>query len=316
MSIRFRKLRPAFSMRQPVRRSFRRPVLEGLEDRCLMATGFIQTNLVSDIAGVARFTDPNLVNPWGIALAPTGPIWIADNGAGVSTVYNGAGKALPPNSPLVVTIPPPAGSAPGTQAAPTGIVFNGTSDFTVSANGNSAPAIFIFATEDGTISGWNAAVDRTNAILEVDNSAVPMAGSGAVYKGLAQGSNANGNFLFATNVRAGTIDVFDKNFAKATLAGAFSAPNLPAGFAPFGIRNIGGSLFVTFALQNAAKHDDVAGPGNGFVDVFDTNGNLLKRFASQGSLNSPWGLALAPAKFGIFSNDLLIGDFGDGRINA
>src|SRR5947209_6412496 len=173
-----------------------RLTFEQLEDRHLLATGFIQTNLVSDIAGVARFTDPNLVNPWGITSAPTGPFWVADNGAGVSTVYNGAGIALPPNSPLVVTIPPPAGSAPGTSAAPTGIIFNGTSDFTVSANGKSAPAVFLFATEDGTVSGWNPAVDGGNAVLEVDNSAVPDASNGAVYKGLAEGSNANGNFLF------------------------------------------------------------------------------------------------------------------------
>jgi uncharacterized protein (TIGR03118 family) len=293
-----------------------RPILESLEDRRLLANGFLRTNLVSDIAGVARFTDSNLVNPWGIAFAPTGPFWISDNGAGVSTLYDRAGQAQPaPNMPLVVTIPlPPVSTA--SAAAPTGIVFNATSDFSVSVNGKSGASVFIFATEDGTISAWSPTVDSTHAVLEVDNSTTPTPADGAVYKGLAMGSNASGNFLFATNFRAGTIDVFDKNFAKATLPGSFFDPNIPAGFAPFGIRNINGSLYVTYALQNAEKHDDVAGAGNGFVDVFDTNGNLIKRFASQGTLNSPWGLALAPAAFGPFSGDLLVGDFGDGHINA
>jgi uncharacterized protein (TIGR03118 family) len=264
---------------------------------------------------VAKITDPNLVNAWGITASPMGPFWISDNGTGFSTVYNGAGQPFPASGPLVVTIPPPAGSAAGTTAAPTGVVFNSTTDFTVTANGKSGTAIFIFATEDGTISGWSPSVDP-NAILAADNSQVPTAGNGAVYKGLALGSNATGNFLFATNFRAGTIDVFDKNFAGAKLSGNFSDPNIPAGFAPFGIANISGNLYVTYAKQNAEKHDDVSGAGNGYIDEFDTNGNLLKRLVTQGALNSPWGLTVAPANFGERSNDLLIGNFGDGTINA
>jgi uncharacterized protein (TIGR03118 family) len=175
------------------------------------------------------------------------------------------------------------------------------------------PALFIFATEDGTISAW-APQEPTNplqAVLAVDNSS-----STAVYKGLALGTNSQGNFLYATNFHAGTVDVFDSKFAPAQLTGKFQDPALPAGYAPFGIRNIDGNLWVTFALQNAAKHDDVAGNGNGFVDVFDTDGNLLKRFAAGHQLNSPWGLTRAPFGFGQLSGDILIGNFGDGKINA
>jgi uncharacterized protein (TIGR03118 family) len=231
----------------------------------------------------------------------------------VATLYTIGGQtpAATPAS-LVVTIPPPGGSPAGTVAAPTGIVFNGTTGFVVSNGAKSGPAIFIFDTEDGTISGWNPTANATNAILEVDNSA-----AGAVYKGLAIGSNANGTFLFATNFNAGRIDVFDKNFKPVTLqAGAFTDNMIPTGFAPFGIQDIGGKIYVTYAMQNAAKHDDVAGPGNGFVDVYDTSGNLLTRLVAHGALNSPWGLALAPANFGTLSNDLLVGNFGDGHVNA
>ena len=265
-----------------------------------------QTNLVSDIAGVAKFTDSNLVNPWGLVHAPQSPWWVADNGTGVSTLYNGHGVKVP----LTVTIPPPGGSPAGTTAAPTGAIFNGTGGFVVSANGKSGSALFIFDTEDGTISGWNPGVLPTDAVLAVDRSTV---GAGAVYKGLAIGSNANGTFLFATNFRFGTIEMFDSNF---NLVGSFTDHRLPQSYAPFGIQNIGGNLYVTFAKQNAAKHDDVAGPGHGFVDVFDTSGNLIRRLISRGSLNSPWGLAQAPANFGQFSNDLLVGNFGDGHINV
>src|SRR5207253_4703418 len=167
-------------------------------------------------------------------------------------------------------------------------------------NSVSGSAFFIFDTEDGTISGWNPTVDLHNAVLAVDNSA-----SGAVYKGLALGSNANGNFLFATNFHAGTIDVFDSSFNPVTLApGAFTDPTVAAGYAPFGIRNIGGELFVKYAKQNAEKHDDVAGMGHGFVDIYDTSGNLRQRLITRGQLNSPWGLTLAPASFGEFANDL------------
>jgi uncharacterized protein (TIGR03118 family) len=278
---------------------------------------YLRTNLVSDIAGVANFTDPHLVNPWGITASDTSPFWISDNGAGVSTLYNGQGVAFPANSPLVVTIPTPPNAKAGAVAAPTGVVFNGSGDFVVSAGGKSGAARFIFATEDGTISGWNPAVDATHAILVVNNSGPGLSADrthlGAVYKGLAIGNNGSGNFLFATNFRNAVVEVYDRQFH---LVKTFTDPNVPAGFAPFGIRNIDGRLFVTFAEQNAQKHDDVAGPGNGFVDIFDLNGVFQKRFASHGTLNSPWGLVLSPANFGMFSNALLVGNFGDGRINA
>src|SRR5512143_2283228 len=270
------------------------------------STTFNQVNLLSNIPGLALHTDPDLVNPWGISHSPTSPNWVSDNGMGVSTLYNTAGTKLA----LVVTIPPPAGSPPGTLATPTGQVFNGTADFVVTNGTASAAARFIFATEDGTISGWNPTVDSTHAILAVDHSA-----SQAVYKGLAIGANASGNFLYATNFHAGTIDVFDKDFHQVQLAGSFSDPNIHRGFAPFNIQNLGGKLYVTYARQDADKHDDVAGPGNGYVDIFDTDGNLLQRLATLGRLNSPWGLAFAPASFGAFAGDLLVGNFGDGRIN-
>ena len=256
-----------------------------------------QTNLVSDGAVPALHVDPNLVNPWGIASSPTGPFWVSDNKTGVSTLYNGAGNILP----LVVTIPPPPGSPSGTLASPTGIVFNGTPDFGVTGG----PSHFLFDTEDGTISGWNSGV---TAELQVDNSA-----SGAVYKGLATGANGGSNFLYAANFHSGMVEVYNASFVQ---TGAFTDPNVPAGYAPFGIQNIGGSLYVTFAQQDGSAHDDVAGPGHGYVDVFSTAGVLQRRLISGGALNSPWGLALAPSNFGSFSNDLLVGNFGDGTINA
>jgi uncharacterized protein (TIGR03118 family) len=272
---------------------------------------FRQTNLVSDVAGQAATTDANLVNAWGIARGPTTAFWIADNGQGVSTLYNGAGQPFPVGQPLVVTIPPPAGSPADTTAAPTGVVFNDTSDFMITDGTHSGPSAFIFATEDGTLSGWNRDVNAGAAILAADNSAM-----NAVYKGLALGSNASGNLLFATNFRAARIDVFDKNFAPASLSGSFADQNIPAGFAPFGIANIAGSLYVTYAMQDDMKHDDVAGPGNGFVNIFDTNGNLMRRFATDGALDSPWGVVLTPAGFGGFGNTILVGNFGNGMINA
>jgi uncharacterized protein (TIGR03118 family) len=274
---------------------------------------YTRVNLVSDIAGVARFTDSNLVNPWGLAFGPTSPFWVADNGTGLSTLYRGDGKSFPLGSPLVVTIPPPAG---GTSASPTGLVFNGTSSFVVSANGKSGAAIFIFATEDGTISGWSPAVDFQNAILVVDNSApggVDNSTLGAVYKGLATADKGSSHFLYAANFSDGFVEVYNSSFK---FVKSFTDTGVPAGFAPFGIQNINGKLYVTFAKQNDKKHDDVAGPGNGFVDIFDADGNLLDRFASGGTLNSPWGLALAPDEFGKFGQHLLVGNFGDGRINA
>lgn len=274
---------------------------------------YTRTNLVSDIAGVANFTDPKLVNAWGIAASPTSPFWIADNGTGFSTLYTGQGIA----QALVVTIPTPPNAKAGAVASPTGIVFNGSSDFVVSSGGKSGTSRFIFDTEDGTISGWSPTVDGTHAILAVNHSGPGLSADrtplGAVYKGLAIGNNGSANFLYATNFRDATVEMYNGQFQ---LVKKFTDANVPAGFAPFGIRNINGQLFVTYAKQDAKKHDDVAGPGNGFVDIFDLNGNLLKRFASEGTLNSPWGLALAPASFGMFGTALLVGNFGDGRISA
>src|SRR5258708_2123359 len=287
-----------------------------------------QTNLVSDIAGNAPVTDPNLKNSWGLSHSPTGPWWVADNATGVAPVYKGDGTQFPSaHSPLVVTIPPPAGSPAGTIAAPTGNIFNpvnetNTDDFVIHSNGKSGPSVYLFSTEDGTISGWNPNVDATHAILEVDRSQVREDGfTGAVYKGLAFGSSNAREFIYATNFRFGKVEMFDANFNRVKSFTdeelAHTCPTSPKDcFAPFGIQNIDGKLFVTFALQNAQHHDDVSGPGNGFVDVFDTEGNLIRRLASHGTLNSPWGLALAPGDFGQFSNDLLVGNFGDGRINA
>jgi uncharacterized protein (TIGR03118 family) len=281
-----------------------------LEDRCLLATGFLQTNLVSDISGMALHLDPNLVNPWGIAVNPNGPIWISDNGTGLSTLYDGNGNLQSP----VVTIPPPSNGNP--PSGPSGIVFNSTSDFVIHSGGTSSPALFIFATEDGTISAWSPSTNFMTATREVDNTD-PV--HGPVFKGLAIGNNGSGNFLYAADIRNGTVDVFDKNFNKVTLSGSFTdgdtANPLPAGFSPFGIQNINGQLFVTYAKQNATKDQDVPGAGNGFVDVFDLNGNFVRRLASQGTLNSPWGLVMAPATFGSVGGDLLVGNLGDGRIN-
>jgi uncharacterized protein (TIGR03118 family) len=191
----------------------------------------------------------------------------------------------------------------------------------ITENSSSAASLFLFATEDGTISGWNFQVDPTHAILEVDNSSpggVDGSPLGAIYKGLASGSNDSDNFIYATNFRDGVVEMYDGkfNFVKSFTDPSITPDASSPGFAPFGIRNINGQLFVTFALQDADREDDVAGAGNGFVDIFDTNGTFIKRFASQGTLNSPWGLALAPANFGKFSNALLVGNFGDGRINA
>ena len=276
---------------------------------------FHQTNLVSDIPGMAPLTDPNLKNPWGLSSSSVSPIWVSDNNAGVTTIYTGAGQPFAPGGHHSITIPAPAGGPGGT---PTGTVFNGTSDFAVSQGGMSGAAVFLFATEDGTIAGWNPNVNKASAVLAVNNStATDSAGDvGAVYKGLTNGSVGTNNYLYAANFRFGTVDVFDGSFHQLNWAGAFTDPNLPAGFAPFGIQNIGGLIYVTYAMQDAFKHDDVKGPGNGFVDIYSTSGTLLRRLASGGTLNSPWGLAAAPASFGNFHGDILVGDFGDGRINA
>jgi uncharacterized protein (TIGR03118 family) len=255
--------------------------------------------------------NPDLKNPWGISHSSTSPFWLSDNGAGLSTLYNGTGV----KQALVVTIATPPAQTPGT-ATPTGQVFNGNASAFVVSNGTtSGSANFIFATEDGTISGRSAAVDSTHSIIPptVDNSA-----KSAVYKGLAIATVGTSPFLYAANFRSGFIERYDSNW---NLVGSFTDPTVPKGYAPFNVQVLNDKLYVSFALQDAPKHDDVAGAGNGFVDVFNldgtpglANGNL--RLISNGVLDSPWGLDIAPPGFGDFANDLLVGNFGDGTINV
>ena len=264
--------------------------------------------LVADIPP-APHLDPHLVNGWGVAFNrnPNGFVWVADNGTGLATLYDGLGN---PQS-LVVTIPAAPGSDHGT---PTGIVFN-TTGFAVTSAGKTGNSAFIFATEDGLIAGWSPGVDLTHAI-----QAYPPAGvtPTAVYKGLTLASSGSNNFLYAADFVGGKIDVFSSSFAKVSSSGmfAFADPNLPKGFSPFNIQNINGHLFVTYAKREDDEHDETAGPSLGAVNEFDADGNLLRRFASRGRLNAPWGVALAPSTFGKFANDILIGNFGDGTINA
>jgi uncharacterized protein (TIGR03118 family) len=262
------------------------------------SNSYKQTNLTSDTAGVAANVDPNLVNPWGIAFFPNNPFWIADNNSGFTTLYNASGMN-------VGSFPVPAAAANTGQSTPTGIVANiaGTG-FAV----NGKPGLFIFDSEDGAITSWNGSDPVT---IKVDNSR-----AGAVYKGLALITNAGGAFLLAANFNSGAVEVYDNLFSVAHLAGTFTDPNLPSGFAPFGIHVINSQVLVTYAMQDQAKHDPVHQAGAGYVDLFDVNGNFLQRLVSQGNLNAPWGATIPPAGFGAFGGKLLIGNFGDGTINA
>jgi uncharacterized protein (TIGR03118 family) len=253
-------------------------------------------NLSSDVPGLAAHTDSNLRNGWGIAEPTSGPWWVADNGTDKSTLYNADGT----NRSLVVNV---------ADGAPTGTVFNGGSGFVVSAGGNSGPAVFIFASESGTISGWNPNVDATHSVVGVTTA-------GAVYKGLALASRNGQQQLYATDFVGGKVDVFNSSFGAGTATGGFVDPKLPSGYAPFGIGTANGNLVVTFAKQNPGSADELHHQGFGVVDEFDTNGNLISRVATHGQLNAPWGIAVAPPGFGPFSGDLLVGNFGDGRINA
>ncbi len=276
------------------------------------ADSYSSTNLQSDIPGLAAHVDPNLVNPWGMAVpSATGPIWVSDNGTGVSTLYNPA-DGTPAGGPLVVTIPTSARNKVGGN--PTGQVFNSTSFFKVTLNGISAPARFIFVSEDGSISGWNSALnpaDRAHAIAIAVDNGTNLGSKRAIYKGATLGVANGHNFLYVTNFHTARVETYNENFQQVNPNG-FIDPNLPAGYAPFGIRNISVSgqsrIYVTYALQDAKGEDDVAGPGNGFVNVFDTSGNFVKRLISNGNLNAPWGLALVEGK-------LWVGNFGDGTIN-
>ena len=255
-------------------------------------------NLSSNVPGLAAHTDPDLKNGWGITEPTSGPWWVADNGTDKSTLYTADGTKLG----LVVEI---------VNGAPTGTVFNGGSGFVVhnTTTDSSGPARFIFASESGTISGWNPGVDATHSVVGVTTP-------DAVYKGLALANATSGPQLYATDFAGGHVDVFNSSFGTGVATGGFDDPNLPRGYAPFGIASVDGMLVVTYAKQQAGSEDEQHHQGFGVVDAFDTDGNLIARIATHGQLNAPWGIARAPANFGAFSGDLLIGNFGDGQINA
>jgi len=268
-----------------------------------IASNFLMRSLVSDGAG-AEHVDGKLINAWGIAFNPTGFVWVANNGSSTSTLYDGNGVP----QTLVVAIPPSSSSA----SNPTGIVFNGSSSFQVTQNGLTGASAFIFASENGSLSGWSPTVNRTNAILAVDTGA-----GGAVYKGLAIASFSGANYLYAADFRNNRVDVYDANWNRVTLpGGGFTDPNLPAGYAPFGIQAIGGRIYVAYAQRTAGSIDETKGSGLGIVDVYDAGGALVRRLVTGGALNAPWGMAMAPANFGGASNLLLVANFGDGKINA
>jgi len=263
--------------------------------RAAERASFTVVPLVSDQPGVAPNTDPNLVNAWGLTSSPTSPWWVSDNGTDKSTLYRGSdGMPFPLGAPLVVNV----------HNAPTGTVFNPTAGFLLPTGGK---ALFLFDTEEGKVLGWNGA-QGTNAIV------VANLDDGAIYKGLAIANTAAGPRLYAADFHNARVDVFDGNFTY--VPGGFVDPSLPSGYAPFGIQTIGDRVFVTYAKQDADAEDEIAGQGKGFVDAYDTAGNLLSRVAQHGQLNAPWGLAIAPSSFGRFAGDLLVGNFGDGQINA
>jgi uncharacterized protein (TIGR03118 family) len=262
--------------------------------------GYSVTRLVSDQKGVAMSRDKDLVNAWGLVAGPSTPWWVANNGSQTSTLYGGDGSKVP----LTVKV---AGD-------PTGTVFNGSTDFPVKHGGATGSSVFLFSTESGTILGWNPTVPpgptSTKAFVIINRTNVD-----AEYKGLAIGSTASGNFLYATDFHNGRVDVFNGKLKRVHSKGMFVDPGIPMSYAPFGIQNIGGNIFVTYAKVGPTG-DDVAGHGHGFVDEFDAMGNFMGRVASRGALNSPWGLAMAPANFGPASGDLLVGNFGNGKVNA
>ena len=279
-----------------------------------------QHNLVSDLPGVADLQDGSLVNSWGLVASTASPFWVSNNGTGTSTLYNTSGSSGSAVVKVALTnLPCGCVQVPG---EPTGVVFNGPpitggTGFVVSAGGASGPARFIFVSEDGSISGWNPGVPPSvppPPLVSSQAIAVIPASDANVYKGVAIAGTMSGDLLYATNFRAGSVDVFDSSWTKQPAA--FADPTIPAGFAPFGIQNIGGIIYVTYAKQDTDRHDDVPGVGNGFVNAFTTDGTLIRRVASGETLNSPWGLAMAPAGFGKFGDGLLVGNFGDGRIQA
>jgi len=270
---------------------------------CALANSFDWENLQSDIHGVAELTDQNVVNPWGIAHSASETIYVVNNGTGVATEYFEDGTPAPSfANPHIIMIPRSAGNTEG--ANPTGVVWNSTSSFGVSNGTNTLPAKLIFVSEDGMISGWNPNLNNTHAFRAVDRGA-----AGAIFKGAAIGVANNHNFIYATNFHAGTVETYNETFVRQTTGFPFADPNIPAGYAPFGIRNFNGNVVVTYAKQDAAREDDVPCPGCGFVDVFNTHGQLLRRLVSHGNLNAPWGLEIA-------NGQLWVGNFGDGRINV
>lgn len=276
------------------------PSAAGAREHARHGTAIVRTNLVSDQPGRAALTDPNLVNAWGMSHGPNTPLWVSDNGADVSTLYSGAVGATPIAAvPLVVHTP---------GGAPTGQVFNDTSGFVVP--GTTKPALFIFAGENGDLSAWNQAVPTATSAVAVGHE------DDAVFKGLTIVHSPFGPLLLAANFHDNRVDVFDATFTRLPVDLLFHDSRLPAGYAPFNVAAIGNQVFVTYAKQDADRHDDVAGSGHGFVDVYTNYGALLHRFAGRGVLNSPWGMVVAPSTFGRFAGALLVGNFGNGRIHA
>jgi uncharacterized protein (TIGR03118 family) len=282
------------------------------------STGFADTALVSDKVGVVATTttiDANLSNPWGLAIAPGLPFWVSDNNSNLATLYSGAGaiqtNAVTGTTEVGIAIPP---SAAGVPANPTGQVYNGGGGFLIPTSAGQESALFIFGGEGGTIAAW-ANDSHATAVTAYDDG-VANGANHAVYKGLALGTVNGATFLYATDLHNNKVDVFDTHFTKpAAMQGKFIDPTMPTGFVPFGIATLNDQLYVSYAKRDAAKHDETTGAGLGYVDVFDFSGNFVSRFASAGALNSPWGMAVAPAGFGSLAGDLLIGNFGDGKIN-
>jgi uncharacterized protein (TIGR03118 family) len=269
--------------------------------------------LTADRDGLAEATDPQLVNPVGLQVGPSGSLWVANNGTGTATFYGLDGTPLPAGAPLAVALPVPPSAPAGAHAEATGIVYYGGSGLQIQTSTKRDSARFLVATLEGTILGYNADVDRENAILAVDNSA-----TGAVYRGLAVTERRNGASLYATNFSAGTVDVFDEKFAPATDLdpAAFEDQELPADFAPFGIQRIDGLLFVSYAQRDSDGKSPVIGAGLGFIDAFELDGHYAGRVASGGELNAPWGMVSSPWSFPYFGSALLVGNYGDGHINA
>jgi uncharacterized protein (TIGR03118 family) len=284
------------------------------------AQHYNQVNLVSDLTTVVpaatQPTDVHLKNPWGLARSSSSPWWVSDNNDGSSVLFTGAGALIPINPNGIVVVPnAPSQPAPGT---PTGVVFNAIStDFLLVPGNSASAAAFIFVTEDGTISGWNPGVNRASAVIVRDHSEIPDAAHGAVYKGATISEFKGNPYLYVANFRSGKVEVYDTNFKRVNLSEErFDDDRIPRDFAPFNVQAIGKNLFVTYAKQDAAKHDPVGGAGLGYVDVFSPSGKLLTRLDHGDWFNAPWGVALTPGEFGVFSHTLLVGNFRSGWIAA